>query len=179
MLLVRVDGQFVCSIKRPLFRLSMPMERLLSFIPVPVFAVHLSLQFESAFAAEVNCFHFSSHRSLTVSFSSQESQQSSFRCNLPWLVIMNKGRRKGHDLFQVILPGTLTGVQCDIRCKVLAALSKVNNLSWIWPDRTKCFCCLFIEMECIWQRFPTYVIGRDCEDWKYKDLKLKWCRQRI
>ena len=32
----------------------------------------------------------------------------------------------------MILAGTLTGVQGDIRCKVLAALSTVNNLSWNW-----------------------------------------------
>ena len=39
---------------------------------------------------------------------------------------------------QVILAGTLTGVQGDIRCKVLAALSQfllTCNLSWDWPNR--------------------------------------------
>ena len=30
----------------------------------------------------------------------------------------------------------------------------------IW-NRRKCFYCLFIEMECILMRFPTYVIGSD------------------
>ena len=41
--------------------------------------------------------------------------------------------------FLVILARTLTGVQGDIRCKVLAALSTVLilacNLSWDWPNR--------------------------------------------
>ena len=53
---------------------------------------------------------------------------------------------------QVILVGTLTGVQGDIRCKVLAILSTVNNLSWNWPDRRMqqkqkevCSCYLFSE----------------------------------
>ena len=37
--------------------------------------------------------------------------------------------------YQVILAGTLTGVQSDIRCKVLAVISTVNNLGWNWPNR--------------------------------------------
>ena len=37
--------------------------------------------------------------------------------------------------FQVILAGTLTVVQGNISCKVLAGLSTVNNLSWNWPNR--------------------------------------------
>ena len=80
--------------------------------------------------------------------------------------------RELHRHYQVILAGTLTRVQGDLRCKVLAALSTVkyleyvcenskNNLNWNWPDsnRGKCFYCLFIEMECILLRFETYVIG--------------------
>ena len=35
---------------------------------------------------------------------------------------------------QVILAGTLTGVQGDIRCKVLAVFSTVKYLSWDWPN---------------------------------------------
>ena len=34
----------------------------------------------------------------------------------------------GHSYSQVILEGTLTGVQGNIRCKVLAALSTVKYL---------------------------------------------------
>ena len=62
--------------------------------------------------------------------------------------------------FQVILAGTLTGVQGDIRCKVLAALFTCSGTGLIEGcNRRKCFYCLFIEMECILLRFPTYVIG--------------------
>ena len=37
-----------------------------------------------------------------------------------------KVRPSYHDHFQMILAGTLTGVQSDIRCKVLGALSTVK-----------------------------------------------------
>ena len=51
-------------------------------------------------------------------------------------------------------------------------------------NRRKSSYDLFIEMECILLRFATNVsnwiqFGSDCKDWKYKDLKLKWRRQRI
>ena len=58
----------------------------------------------------------------------------------------------------MIPAGTLTGVQGDIRCKVLAALSTGTGLIE-GCNRRKCFYCLFIEMECILLRFPTYAIG--------------------
>ena len=59
----------------------------------------------------------------------------------------------------MILAGTLTGVQGDIRCKILAAL---KYLSWNWPNRgllkeEVCSCYLFIEMKSTLTRFPTYV----------------------
>ena len=64
---------------------------------------------------------------------------------------------------QVILVGTLTGVQGDIRCKVLAALSTVDNLSWNWSiiegcNRKKCMLVIFfIKMKCILVRFLKHV----------------------
>ena len=36
--------------------------------------------------------------------------------------------------FQVILAGTLTGVQGDTRCKVLAVLFTVKHLELNWPN---------------------------------------------
>ena len=63
-----------------------------------------------------------------------------------------------------------------------------TNLSWNChirrlQQKELCACYLVIEMKCTLVRFPTYVtgfsFGRDCKDWKYKDLKLKSCRQRI
>ena len=87
----------------------------------------------------------------------------------------------GSEMLQVILAGMLTGVQGDIRCKVLAALSTLNNLSWNWPNRRLqqkevCSCYLFSEIKCTLVRFLKCVIGSglaDSKDCKYKDLKLK------
>ena len=60
-----------------------------------------------------------------------EVSKSKLRFSLP-----NKESFTGYLTYQVIFAGTLTGVQDDIRCEVLVALPKVNNLSWNWPDRS-------------------------------------------
>ena len=63
---------------------------------------------------------------------------------------------------QVILAGTLTGVKGDIRCKVLAALSRSETGLIEGCNRKKwstCSCHLFIEMKYTLVRFPTNVIG--------------------
>ena len=66
----------------------------------------------------------------------------------------------------MILAGTLTGVQGDIRCYMqsFGGPSKKNNLSWDWPNgrlsqKEVCSYHLFIEMKCTLMRFPTYVTG--------------------
>ena len=64
---------------------------------------------------------------------------------------------------QVILAGTLTGVQkVTFDGKFWRPSPQYNNLSWNWPNRRLqqegvCSCYLFIEMESTFARFPTYV----------------------
>ena len=86
---------------------------------------------------------------------------------------------------QVILAETVTGVGTRWHSMQSFGDSKITWAGFGLMEgcnRRKCFYCLFIEMECILLVFPTYnwiQFGRDCKDWKYKDLKLKWCGQRI
>ena len=63
----------------------------------------------------------------------------------------------------MILAGKLTGVQGDIMQSFGGPFH--SKITWAGSgliegcNRRKCFYCLFIEMECILLRFPTYVIG--------------------
>ena len=73
---------------------------------------------------------------------------------------------------QVVLAGTLTGIQGDIRCKILGDLSSkilTCNLSWNWPNRRLSLNEVsswysFIEMKCTMVTFPKYVIGSSLVD---------------
>ena len=44
-------------------------------------------------------------------------------------------------------------------------------------NRRKCFYCLFIEMECILLRFPTYVIGSSLAE--YVKIEIRGCHIKI
>ena len=62
----------------------------------------------------------------------------------------------------MILAGTVTGVQGDIRWKVLAAYSTVNNLSWNWPDNRRKYVlgsCYLLFVQYTLMRFSTCVTG--------------------
>ena len=64
-----------------------------------------------------------------------------------------------------------------------------NNLSWNWFNLIGCNTRSVLLLFNCWNEVHTggevygvsnwIKFGRDCKDWKYKDLKLKRCRQRI
>ena len=93
------------------------------------------------------------------------------------------------EFCQVILAGTLTGVQADIQCKVFGGPFHSKTITWAETgliegcNRRKCV-FLFVH----WNEVSTGEVydvgnwiqfGRNCKDWKYKDLKLKGCKERI
>ena len=107
---------------------------------------------------------------------------------LQWLHKVDLGSTFCKDYTQVILAGTLTGVQ---RWHSMQSFGGPFHSKITWAGtglREGCnrreFFLLFIDWNGVhiaevldvrnWIPF-----GRDYKNWKYKDLKLKWCRQWI
>ena len=85
-----------------------------------------------------------------------------------------------HSFSQVILAGTLTGIYPrPFNSKILtwAGTALIDGCNWrnflLFIHSNK------VHIGEVSQACNRIKFCRDCKDWKYKDLNLKWCRRRI